>query len=1054
MVLSDLAIRRPVLATVASLLLIVVGLIAFSRLSLRELPNIDPPVVSVQTEYPGASAAVVESRITQVIEDAVAGIEGIDLIESSSRNGRSDVTMEFTLDRDIEAATNDVRDAVSRVVGRLPSEAEAPQVARVSADADPIMFLNLASPRLDILALTDFAERNVIDRISSIPGVAAVRLGGGQRYAMRIWLDRSALAARNLTVNDVEAALRRENVELPAGRLESATRDFTLRMSRAYQTPEDFRALVLATGRDGRAIRLGEVAQVEREAAERRAWFRGNGEPQVGFQVIKTSTANAIEVARAVRAETEAINRTLPADMSLGVSFDSTEFIEVAVERVWQTLGEALVLVLLVILVFLGSVRAALVPAVTLPVCITASFIALWLFGFSINLLTLLAIVLSIGLVVDDAIVVLENCQRRVDLGEPPMVAARRGTRQVAFAVLATTAVLVAVFVPMAFLEGNNGRLFRELAVALAGAIVISAFVALTLTPMMCSLLLKAHQPTNGGIAGRVDGLLRGLTAAYRRSLESQLHRSGVFVGIVGLALLATVALFNLVPKELAPPEDRGSFFVSVAGPEGAGFDYTVAQMKKVESILLGGVGEDGPLHRVIARVPGGFGGGVNEEMHTGNSIVILRPWDERELSTNEVVNQFRAQLAEVPCVVARPIARSGLTRSRGGQQFQVVLGGPDFEQLAQWRDQLLLEMESNPNLFGADSNHKETRPQLRIDINRERAAALGVSVQDIGRTLETMMGSRRVGTFVEGGEEYDVILQARLDDRQTPDDLANLFVRSGTGQMVPLASLVSLRELAEPGSLNRFNRLRAITISASLAPGYTLGEAITWVEAAAERVLPPEAQLGWRGEAREQLQSSTGVYFAFAMALLIVFLVLAAQFESFAHPFVIMLTVPLAVLGALFGLWSMGLLAAIGWWGPGASLNLFSQVGLIMLIGLATKNGILIVEFANQLRDEGRNVRDAILEASAIRLRPILMTSLATVAGALPLMFSDGAGSASRGSIGIVVVFGVSLSALLTLYVIPALYLRVAPYTRAPEARSRELDRLEALHTDVEAKA
>ncbi|MFN7386362.1 MAG: efflux RND transporter permease subunit [Lysobacteraceae bacterium] len=1054
MVLSDLSIRRPVLATVMSLLLIVIGLIAYSQLTLRELPDIDPPVVSVQTEYPGASAAVVESRITQIIEDAVAGIEGVDTIESSSRNGRSDVSLEFTLGRDIESAANDVRDAVSRVVDRLPDEAEAPQVAKVSADAEPIMFLNLASPRLDILALTDFAERNVIDRLSSIPGVASVRLGGGQRYAMRVWLDRSALAARGLTVNDVEAALRRENVELPAGRLESSARDFTLRMSRAYRTPEDFRALVVTTGREGRPVRLGDVARVDREAAERRAWFRGNGQPQVGFQVIKTSTANAIEVAQAVRAEVEVINRTLPADVTLGVSFDSTEFIEVAVERVWWTLGEALALVLVVILVFLGSMRAALVPAVTLPVCITASFIALWLFGYSINLLTLLAIVLSIGLVVDDAIVVLENCQRRVDLGEPRLVAARRGTRQVAFAVIATTAVLVAVFVPMAFLQGNNGRLFRELAVALAGAIAISAFVALTLTPMMCSLLLKAHQPASGGIAARIDRLLNRVTSAYRRSLDRQVDRAGVFAGIVVAAVVATLGLFVLVPKELAPPEDRGSFFVSVAGPEGAGFDYTVGQMQQVESILLRGLGEDEPLHRVIARVPGGFGGGINEEMHTGNSIVILRPWDERDVTTNDVVNRFRGELAAVPGVVARPIARSGLTRSRGGQQFQVVLGGPDYAELAQWRDALLKEMESNPQMFGADSDYQETRPQLRIDINRERAAALGVSVQDIGRTLETMMGSRRVGTYVEGGEEYDVILQAQARDRATPGDLANLYVRSSAGQLIPLASLVTLRELAEPGSLNRFNRLRAITVSASLAPGYTLGEATAWVEAAAERVLPPNAQLGWKGEAREQQQSSAEVYFAFAMALLIVYLVLAAQFESFAHPFVIMLTVPLAVLGALFGLWSMGLLAAIGWWGPGASLNLFSQIGLIMLVGLAAKNGILIVEFANQLRDEGRNVRDAILEASAVRLRPILMTSIATIAGALPLMFGGGAGSASRNSIGIVIVFGVALSTLLTLYVIPALYARVAPYTTAPEARGRELERLEGLHADGEARA
>ena len=1053
MVLSDLSIRRPVFATVMSLLLIVVGLIAFTRLTIRELPDIDPPVVSVQVDYPGASAAVVESRITQVIEDAVAGIEGIDTIESSSRNGRSSVNMEFTLDRDVESAANDVRDAVSRVVDRLPEEAEAPQVAKVSADAEPIMFLYIESAQRDILDLTDYAERYVLDRLSSVPGVASARIGGGQRYAMRIWLDRTALAARGLTVNDVEAALRRENVELPAGQLESSTRDFLLRVSRAYATPEQFSAMVVASGPQGQPVRIGDVARVAREAAERRAWFRGNGETQVSFQIIKTSTANSIDVSEAVTAELEAMKATLPADIEMGIGFDSTEFIGVAIWQVWKTLGEALVLVLLVILAFLGSVRAALVPAVTVPVCLTAAFIGLWIFGFSINLLTLLAIVLSIGLVVDDAIVVLENCQRRVDLGEPRLVAARRGTRQVAFAVLATTAVLIAVFVPIAFLEGNNGRLFRELAVAMAGAIAISAFVALTLTPMMCSLLLEPHRPQAGTLSARIDGVLQQVTSAYRRSLRANIGRTGLFAGVALGAVALSVVLFRVLPTELAPPEDRGAFFVSVSAPEGAGFDYTLGQMKQVESILLDNAGENGDIHRVIARVPGGFGGG-QQDMHTGTAIVLMRPWSEREVTTNEKVNDIRAQLGAVPGVVSRPIARSGLVRSRGGQQFQVVLGGPDYAELVQWRDLLLAEIEKKPEISGADSDYKETRPQLRIDINRERAAALGVSLQDIGRTLETMMGSRIVGTFVEGGEEYDVILQAETADRASPQDLENLFVRAGSGQLIPLASLVTLRELAEPGNLNRFDRLRAITISASLAPGYTLGEAIAWTEETAQRVLPSGVQIGWKGEAREAQQSGAAVLFAFAMALLIVYLVLAAQFESFAHPFVIMLTVPLAVLGALFGLWSMGLLAAVGWWGPGASLNLFSQIGLVMLVGLAAKNGILIVEFANQLRDEGRSVDEAIVEAASIRLRPIVMTSIATIAGAMPLMFSDGAGSASRNTIGIVIVFGVALSTFLTLYVIPALYRRVAPFTTAPEARGRELDRLETIHADGEARA
>jgi multidrug efflux pump len=1038
MMLSDVSIRRPVFATVLSLMLIVLGLIAFARLPLRELPNIDPPIVSVETSYPGASAAVVETRITQILEDAVSGIEGVDTIQSQSRNGRSQITIEFTLTRDIEGAANDIRDAVGRVAERMPEEADPPEVEKVEADAEVILWNNLRSDRLDELALNDYAERYIVDRLSSIDGVAQVRIGGSQRYAMRIWLDRQALAARGLTVNDIEQALRRENVELPAGRIESATRDFTLRVSRGYQRAEDFAQLAIGKGADGHVIRLAEVAQVELGSVERRAYFRSNGEPALGLGIVKTSTANSLDVARKVKAEIGRIGRGLPEGMSLSVAYDTTVFIDVAVNEVYKTLAEAIFLVLIVIYLFLGSVRAALIPAVTVPVCLVAAFIGLYAFGFSINLLTLLALVLSIGLVVDDAIVVLENCQRRIDLGEPALVAADRGTRQVAFAVIATTVVLVAVFVPISFLEGNNGRLFRELAVALAGAVLISAFVALSLTPMMCSKLLRPHTEPRGFNA-MVNRAFARVTAAYRRTLERSVGRPVSFGVVMVAALAASALVFQLVPRELAPPEDRGAFFAFVQGPEGAGFDYTVRQVQEAEKRLLKYVGEGGPIERVNSRVPGGFG--ASEEMHTGQAIALLKPWGERSISTAALVEKVREDLAGIPGVRALPQIRQGLVRS-GGQPLQLVLGGPSYQELALWRDRILARMEQNPRLFAADSDYKETRPQIRVAIDRARAADLGVSVEEIGRTLETMMGSRRVTTYVDDGEEYDVVLQAQLANRSSPTDLQNLYVRSArSGELIPLANLVTLSELAEPGTFNRFNRLRAITLSAGLAPGYALGEAIEWVEQVAADELPDIAQLDWKGESREYRQAGAAVMFTFAMALVVVFLVLAAQFESFVHPLVIMLTVPLAMLGALIGLWVWG-----------SSLNLFSQIGIVMLVGLAAKNGILIVEFANQLRDEGRSVRDAVLESAATRLRPILMTSIATIVGAVPLLVASGAGSASRVTIGVVVVFGVAFSTMLSLLVVPAFYVLLAPFTRSPHAVSNELDRLENEHPAAEA--
>ncbi len=749
-------------------------------------------------------------------------------------------------------------------------------------------------------------------------------------------------------------------------------------------------------------------------------------------------------VAEAIRKEAARIASTLPAGMQLVVAFDSSVYIDRSIHEVYFTLAVTMLLVIGVIYLFLGSWRAALIPAVTIPVCIIATFIGLYAFDFSINLITLLALVLCIGLVVDDAIVVLENCQRRVDLGEPPLIAAQRGTRQVAFAVIATTAVLVSVFLPIAFLQGNLGVLFRELGVALSTAVLVSSLVALSLSAMMCSkLLVKSDGHT--GLALWVDERFRSVEAVYRRLLEGSVERSGLLGAVVLAAVVASVALYVAIPKELTPPEDQGNFFISVNGPEGAGFDYTVEQALKVEAPLMKLI-DEGIATRVLVRAPRGFGGGGGEDMHTANAVLFLAPWGERPPAF-EIQRRLQAELDQIPGVRSSVVMRTGLSRGGGGSQpVQFVIGGPDYATLAEWQERVLKRAEQIPGLIGVDSDYKETRPQLRVEVDRQRAADLGVSVSEIGTTLETMLGSRRVTTFERDGEEYDVVLQAGREDRTDPSDLTNLYVRSErSGELVPLGNLVQLREMAASGELDRFNRIRSITIAARLAPGYSLGQALTDLETIAREELPPTAQIDYRGESRDYRTAGTTVLLTFALAMLVVFLVLAAQFESFIHPLVIMLTVPLAVLGALLALFGWGQIAPLfGGTGLGATLNLYSQVGIVILIGIATKNGILIVEFANQLRDVGRSLRDAVIEASVLRLRPILMTSIATAIGALPLALASGAGSNSRFTIGIVILAGVSLATVLTLFVVPAFYRLLAGFTRSPEALTREIEALE----------
>ncbi|MCG6943345.1 MAG: efflux RND transporter permease subunit [Thiohalocapsa sp.] len=1036
MILSDVSIRRPVLATVLSLLLVAFGLVAFDRLPLREYPDIDPPVVSVDTVYPGAAANVVETRITQPIEDRIAGVEGIRTIESQSEDGRSTINVEFDIGRDIDGAANDIRDRVSGILDQLPVEAEPPDIQKVDSNEDVIMWLNLVSDRMTVPELTDYARRYLVDRFSVLDGVARVRIGGDQTYAMRVWLDRNALAARGLTVADIEQALRAENVELPAGSVESLERQFSVRTERNFKTPEQFARLVVARGKDGYLVRLGDVARVERGTEEDRTVFRGNGVPMIGLGIIKQSTANTIAVADLAKAEMARINPTLPEGMEIKQSYDTSVFVKDAIKEVYKTLGIAIFLVVLVIFLFLGSVRAMLVPAVTVPVSLIATFTVLLALGFSINILTLLALVLAIGLVVDDAIVVLENVHRRMEqYGETRLVAAFRGTRQVGFAVIATTVVLVAVFVPIAFLRGDVGRLFSEFALTMAAAVSFSTFVALSLSPMLASQILpQAHRRAT--LSAGVDWVFARVRAGYGMLLRFFLKQKW----LVGLLFAATIAgagwLFQHIPQEYAPKEDRGAFFLLVNGPEGASFGYMEQYMDEIERRLLP-YAESGEAIRVLMRAPRNFGGG--ESYNTGIVIIVMAPFGERR-SSFAVMDEIRAKLADLPGVRAFPVMRQGFG-ARIAKPVQFVIGGGTYEELAAWRDVLLAEIdESNPGLIGIDWDYKETKPQLRVAIDYDRAADLGVTVSTIGRTLETMFGSRKVTTYIDAGEEYDLILEGERDAQRTPTSLQNIYVRSArSGELIPLSNLVRVTEMADSSSLNRYNRVRAITIEANLADGLALGDALKYLEKLVAEHLPEQAIVDYKGQSEDFRSSGGGILFVFLLGVAVVYLVLAAQFESWVHPFVIMLTVPLAMAGALLGLWLTD-----------QTLNIYSEIGLIMLVGLSAKNGILIVEFANQLRDQGKAFRDALMEAADVRLRPIVMTGITTAAGSVPLLWSSGAGAETRTVIGTVILAGVLAATLFTLFVVPVAYDLLARRTGSPGDVARRLAREEAQTVDA----
>jgi len=1003
--LPELSIRRPVLSSVMSLLIILIGVISFLRLTVREYPKIDTPVVSVRTVYKGASPQVIESQVTQPLEDSISGIEGVRSIKSVSREEVSQITVEFVSDRDPDAGANDVRDRVSRVRALLPDEVDEPVVAKVEADAQAMLWLRLYSDRHNALEISDYADRYVADRLKTMTGVASVIIGGERRYAMRIWLDRERLAAYGLTPQDVEDALRRQNLEVPSGRIESRSREFTVLSETDLRTPEEFNRLIIREAR-GYPVRLRDVGRAELGPRDERNIVRVNGKPAVGLGIVKQSTANTLAVAQAVKAELPRMRAALPPGMDIGVAFDAAVFIERSIQSVYEVMAEALMLVVLVIFFFLRSLRATLIPFVTIPVSLIGAFFLVWIMGFTVNVLTLLGIVLAIGLVVDDAIVVLENIHRHIEEGMPPLKAAFMGSREIAFAVVAMTITLAAVFAPLAFATGNTGRLFMEFALTVAAAVAVSGFVALTLTPMMCSKLLR-RRATHSALYNALERFFTGIFTGYRRVLTAGLKRRVVVLAVFGAVALGGIGLFVTLKSELSPLEDRGFFIGVMIGPEGATMEYTDGYAKIWESIYSE-VPEVTSYFVVVA--PG------LERPNPVNfalSFVRLKDWGERDRKTQEVTASLMPRMfAGMPGVLAFPVNPPSLGQSFRNPPVQFVVQGTSYEQLERAVNALMAKARTFPGLANVDSDLKLNKPQLSVEINREKAAAVGVQVEAIGRTLETLLGGRQVTRFKREGKQYDVIVKLEDKDRRQPTDLTSIYVRGANNQLTQLANLVTVTETVAPKELNHFNRLRAAMISANVAPGATLSEALGFMEGAAKEVLAAEFQTALDGQSREFREAGQQLYFVFVLALAFIYLVLSAQFESFRGPLVIMLTVPLAITGALAAMTLAGV-----------TLNVYSQIGLVMLIGLITKNGILIVEFTNQLRDRGMEKIEALIQASVLRLRPILMTSLATVLGSLPLAVASGAGAESRSAIGWVVVGGMTVGTLFTLFVIPVAY-------------------------------
>ena len=1015
MQLAEISIRRPVFATVLSLLVLLVGAVSFTRLTVREYPKIDEPVVTVSVRYAGASAEVIESQVTKPLEDSIAGIDAVDVITSISRAEQSQISVRFRLEKDADNAAAEVRDRTARVRNRLPDAVDEPVIAKVEADASPVMWLAFSSDTRSPLEINDLLNRIVKPRLQTVTGVADVPIYGERRYAMRIWLDPERMAGYRLTTQDVEDAIRRNNLELPAGRIESQQREFSVTSQTELARPAQFSDIVIRTV-NGFPVRMRDVARVEESAASDRSRVRLNGRDAISMGVIRQATANPLELSAGVRAMLPTLKADLPADITIDIANDNSVFIDRSVKSVYQTIAEAVVLVALVIFVFLRTLRASIIPIITIPVSLVGSFALMALAGFSINTLTLLALVLAIGLVVDDAIVMLENIYRHIEEGLDPFSAAIKGAREIGFAIIAMTLTLVAVYAPLAFTPGRTGRLFVEFALALAGAVVVSGFVALTLSPMMCSLLLK-HNPKPNWFDRSMERWLTAMSDAYGRLLRWVVTarwggggglRGALFQArwlVVGVMLASAVGLALVYPKmkqELSPLEDRGTILVNVTAPDGATLDYTNRYALELEKI-----GRDYPeFDRIFANIG-------NPTVAQGSVIYRTVDWEQRERSTLDMARELQPKVGALPGVNAFLITPPSLGQGFRSRPLTYVIQTSDsYENLNAVTRQMLAEMAKNPGIIAPDADLRLNKPELRISVNRERAADLGVGVDVVARAIETMLGGRTVTRYKRDAEQYDVIVQTEARGRTTPENIDSIYVRGRNDAMIPLSSLVNVKESVSPRELNHFGQRRSVTITANLSPDYSLGEALKFMDDTAAKVLKPGYTTDLNGTSREFKSSQGALGVVFLLALVFIFLVLAAQFESFIDPLVIMVSVPLSMIGALLALqWS------------GGSLNVYSQIGLITLVGLITKHGILIVEFTNQLREEGMEMVDALVKASAQRLRPILMTTGAMVLGAVPLALATGAGAETRSQIGWVIVGGMSLGTLLTIFVVPTMY-------------------------------
>ncbi|MDR1462187.1 MAG: efflux RND transporter permease subunit, partial [Azoarcus sp.] len=966
MLISDICIKRPVFATVLSLLVLLVGLMSYSRLTVREYPNIDEPIVTVDTVYTGASAEIVESRVTKPLEDSLAGIEGVDVLSSISRSERSQITVRFRIERDADSAAADVRDRVSRVRRRLPDDIDEPVIAKVEADANPIIWIAFSSDRHDQMEMSDIANRIIKPRLQTLPGAADARIYGERRYSMRIWLDRARLAAFGLTPQDVEDAITRQNVELPAGRIESREREFEVVAHTDLVDPEQFGAVVVrqAATPDGYPVRLRDIGHTEVAPASLRSEVRFMRRPSISLGLIKQSTANPLDLKRELVKMLPALEAELPDGMTMAVTNDSTVFIERSISSVFSTVWEAVLLVAAVCLFFLRNWRAMLVPLVTIPVSLVGAFTLMYAFGFSVNTLTLLALVLAIGLVVDDAIVVLENIFRHIEDGTPTVEAAFRGAKEIGFAVVAMTITLAAVYAPVAFMTGRTGRLFTEFALTLSGAVLVSGFVALTLSPMMCSRLLR-HERSHGLLYNSIEKFLTWLIEGYRRALTRMLGLRWVVLAAFAAVAALAVLLLGQLKSELSPVEDRGRIMVQFNGPEGATIDYMTRYAAEIGDIFATTADVDG--YQVMSGTP---------TVSQGRSFASFVDWSQRKRKTIEIAAEMQPRLNAITGINAFTILPAAFGQSPRTRPVSfVVASSGSWDELARTTDAMLEAMRGHSGFMSPDTDLKLTKPELAVSVDRDKAADLGISIDVIGHTLETMLGGRQVTRYKQDAEQYDVIVQVDAGDRTDPRDIHDIFVRGKGGQMVPLSNLVTVRETVSPRELNHFGQRRAVIITANLAPDFALGEALTWMENTAERILPPGFSTDYDGMSREFKTSSASLALTFVLALAFIYLVLSAQFESFIDPFVIMLTVPLSMAGALGALWIVG-----------GTLNVYSQIGLVTLIGLITKHGILIVEFANQLRVTGKSALEAVVEAAVLRLRPILMTTGAMALGAIPL--------------------------------------------------------------------